>query len=79
MSKQWCTEKLIQDNGYLSVLVPQGLKGGYYLVRTELLSLHEANRKPPKPQFYVGCAQVFLNTNATGVVKSTVSIPGMWT
>jgi hypothetical protein len=75
-TSQWCTEKLIQNNGLLSVSIPEEFAGGYYLVRTELLALHEANESPPDPQFYVGCAQVWLNSNATGVPKSSVAIPG---
>ncbi|TVY46521.1 putative endo-beta-1,4-glucanase D [Lachnellula occidentalis] len=73
---QWCTEKLIKNNGMLSVQVPENLAGGYYLIRPELLALHQAGKNPPNPQFYVGCAQIFLNSTATSVPKDTVKIPG---
>jgi hypothetical protein len=71
-----CTEKLIQNNGLLSVDIPNDISGGYYLVRPELLALHQADKSPPNPQFYVGCAQIFLLSAGTGVPKDTVSIPG---
>jgi hypothetical protein len=75
-TNQWCTETLIANNGLLSVTVPSDLASGYYLVRPELLALHQADKMPPNPQFYVGCAQIFLNSTATSLPSNTVSIPG---
>jgi hypothetical protein len=72
---QWCSETLIANNGLLSVTIPSDLTGGYYLIRLELLALHQADKTPPNPQFYVGCAQIFLNSTATGRPTDTVSIP----
>ncbi|TIA45828.1 glycoside hydrolase family 61 protein [Aureobasidium pullulans] len=71
---KWCTEKLIDNNGHLSVKVPEGLQGGYYLIRPELLALHNADKGDP--QFYAGCAQVWLNSDGAQLPQSTVSIPG---
>lgn len=71
-----CTEKLIQYNGLLSVDIPNDIAGGYYLVRPELLALHQADKSPPNPQFYIGCAQIFLQSTGTAVPEDTVSIPG---
>ena len=75
---QWCTEKLIENNGFLSVYIPKELSGGYYLVRPELLALHQADKTPPNPQFYVGCAQIFLNSTShmLPIDPHIVSIPG---
>ncbi|KAL8824691.1 MAG: hypothetical protein Q9191_004882 [Dirinaria sp. TL-2023a] len=73
---KWCTEKLIPNDGHLSVNIPKDLAGGYYLVRPELLALHQADKSPPDPQFYVGCAQIFLKSTGTAAPKDTVSIPG---
>ncbi|TVY19256.1 putative endo-beta-1,4-glucanase D [Lachnellula arida] len=75
-TSQWCTEKLIKNNGMLSVKIPENLAGGYYLIRPELLALHQADKNPPNPQFYLGCAQIFLNSTATSLPKDTVKIPG---
>ncbi|QSZ34196.1 hypothetical protein DSL72_005785 [Monilinia vaccinii-corymbosi] len=75
-TQKWCTERLMQNNGYLSVTIPSDLAGGYYLVRPELLSLHNADQSPPNPQFYAGCAQIYLESTGTATPKDTVSIPG---
>ena len=73
---KWCTEKIMDNNGFLSVKLPSDIAGGYYLLRPELLALHQADKSPPDPQFYVGCAQLFLSSTGTSVPKNTVSIPG---
>lgn len=75
-TSKWCTEKLIQNNGHLSVNIPKDLAGGYYLIRPELLALHQADKTPADPQFYVGCAQIFLTSTGSATPKNTVSIPG---
>jgi hypothetical protein len=71
---QWCTDKLIDNNGLFNAVLPKGLKGGYYLARPELLALHAANSGDP--QFYAGCAQIFVEGNGDLVPEETVSIPG---
>lgn len=71
---KWCTEKLIENNGLLSARIPDGLKGGYYLVRPELLALHATVDNPPDPQFYTGCAQVFLKGSENGVTPQGVML-----
>ncbi|KAF2739033.1 hypothetical protein EJ04DRAFT_485358 [Polyplosphaeria fusca] len=71
---QWCTDKLIDNKGLLSVALPKGLKGGYYLARPEVLALHNALKGDP--QFYTGCAQIFIESTGDLVPESTVSIPG---
>ena len=73
---KWCTEKLIANAGHLSATIPKDLPAGYYLVRPELLALHQADKTPPDPQFYVGCAQIFLNSNGSASPPNTVAIPG---
>ncbi|PSN62129.1 hypothetical protein BS50DRAFT_603658 [Corynespora cassiicola Philippines] len=70
----WCTDKIIDNNGLLSVKLPEGLEGGYYLARPEILALHAANSGDP--QFYTGCAQIYLESTGNLVPESTVSIPG---
>ncbi|KAL8742267.1 MAG: hypothetical protein Q9190_005219 [Brigantiaea leucoxantha] len=75
-TEQWCTTKLLNNNGLLSVNLPTDIEGGYYLLRPELLALHQADKTPADPQFYTGCAQIFLQSTGTSVPKDTVSIPG---
>jgi hypothetical protein len=73
-SKRWCTDEIIDNNGLLSVNLPKGLEGGSYLARPEILALHAASSGDP--QFYTGCAQVFLESSGNLGPASTVSIPG---
>ncbi len=73
---KWCTEKLIPNDGHLGATIPKDLAAGYYLVRPELLALHQADKTPPDPQFYVGCAQIFLSSSGSATPPNTVSIPG---
>lgn len=65
----WCLEKLQAAGGLLTVELPSALPAGYYLVRPELLALH--NSWEGKPQFFVGCAQVYIS----GVDGGQLSIP----
>lgn len=73
---KWCTEKLIPNDGHMAATIPQDLAPGYYLMRPELLALHQADKTPPDPQFYVGCAQLFLASGGSAEPANTVSIPG---
>ena len=75
-AQKWCTEKLIPNDGHLAATIPKDLAAGYYLVRPELLALHQADKTPPDPQFYVGCAQIFLSSSGSATPSNTVSIPG---
>ncbi|KAI0126038.1 glycosyl hydrolase family 61-domain-containing protein [Xylariales sp. AK1849] len=75
----WCTEKLINDDGYFSIDIPAALPSGNYLFRPEVVAMH--NTTPAvEPQFYVGCAQVFIESDITGALdipeEYAVSIPG---
>lgn len=71
---QWCTDRIIDNAGHLSVELPKGLEGGYYLARPEVVALHNATKGAA--QFYTGCAQIFLKSSGSLVPESTVSIPG---
>lgn len=75
---KWCVDRLIENNGLLSVELPQSLPSGYYLVRPEVLALHQAYRGDP--QFYTGCAQIFIQGGAVSSLnvpeEYKVSIPG---
>jgi hypothetical protein len=71
---KWCTEKLIDDGGLMSVQVPAALPAGNYLFRPELLALQnvpDAN----DPQFYTGCAQIQVQGGTTGGAATTLDVP----
>lgn len=76
-AKKWATEKLIADNGLLSIDLPTGLPEGYYLARHEIITLQNVTNEIVDPQFYVGCAQLHI-AGGSGNIPSdkTVSIPG---
>ena len=71
-TKKWCTTR-IMNGGMLSVRVPADLATGNYLVRSELLSLHNAHNNDP--QFYVSCLQAVMTNGGTAVPKDTVALP----
>ncbi|EGX90755.1 endoglucanase B [Cordyceps militaris CM01] len=76
-TKEWCSDRLRAHDGLLSVNLPTGLAPGYYLVRPEILALHFAYKGDP--QFFLGCAQIFVQGGPAGAVipkDKTVSIPG---
>ncbi|KAJ2898010.1 glycoside hydrolase family 61 protein [Zalerion maritima] len=52
-SDNWGTSIVVDELEWTST-IPEGLKSGLYLLRHELLALHQANT----PQFYPECAQV---------------------
>lgn len=75
-ARKWCTEKIIDNDGHMSIVIPSALEAGYYLIRPELLALHQTDKTPSDPQFYVGCAQLFLSSPGDAAPQDTVKIPG---
>lgn len=59
-----------------SETVPKSLKGGRYLVRHEIISLHSAN----KPQFYAECANLEVQGEGAEYPeeKYMAKFPGVW-
>ncbi|KAK3318260.1 glycosyl hydrolase family 61-domain-containing protein [Apodospora peruviana] len=76
----WATEKMMHNNGLMSFNVPEGLPTGYYLFRSELLTFQNVTNNYVDPQFYVGCAQIFVQGSSSGPLTipadKKVSIPG---
>ncbi|KAI0403970.1 glycosyl hydrolase family 61-domain-containing protein [Xylaria palmicola] len=74
----WATEKLIANDGIVSVEVPATMPTGQYLVRPEILALHNLAAGPA--QFYTGCAQIAVRGSSTKPLAiphdQVVSIPG---
>jgi hypothetical protein len=70
----WDIAKLVGSNKSWTSKVPAGLAPGNYLIRHELIALHQAN----SPQFYPECAQLVVTGSGTAQPSSSqkVSIPG---
>ncbi|KAF5340020.1 hypothetical protein D9611_012388 [Ephemerocybe angulata] len=81
---QWAVApKLVDNRGVHSVKVPARLKPGYYLLRPELLTLHEADvaytSNPVRGiQVYTECVQIYVGGNGTVALPKGVSFPGAY-
>lgn len=70
----WDIAALVGDGKSWTSTFPAGLAPGNYLVRHELIALHQANN----PQFYPECAQVEITGSGTASPSADqmVAIPG---
>ncbi|KAK5627122.1 hypothetical protein RRF57_002837 [Xylaria bambusicola] len=77
-SHTWATEKLIANDGIVSVQIPGTMPTGQYLIRPEILALHNLAAGPA--QFYTGCAQMEVKGGSSKPLEiptdHLVSIPG---
>ncbi|KAL8346091.1 hypothetical protein RB598_000137 [Gaeumannomyces tritici] len=71
-SENWGTA-IVLKTGKWSSKIPAGIKPGNYLIRHELLALHQSNT----PQFYPECAQIEIQGAGTALPPDThkFSIP----
>lgn len=72
----WATEKLIKAHGQHTIYVPS-IKAGKYLVRSEIIALHESDQaysKNPQrgAQIYPSCVQIEVTRNGL----KNLSLPG---
>jgi hypothetical protein len=70
----WDIAKLVGGNKAWTSTIPPGLAPGNYLIRHELIALHQANA----PQWYAECAQLVVTGSGTAEPSSSqkASIPG---
>ena len=66
----------VMDTLDWTATIPASLKPGAYLIRFELLALHQANT----PQFYPECANLIVTGSGSAFPSSAylVPIPGAW-
>ncbi|CAN9325692.1 unnamed protein product [Alternaria alternata] len=72
----WAGDAIL-DTLYATVTIPATLAAGNYLIRHELIAVHQANN----PQFYPECAQFIVTGSGTASPPSSalVSFPGAYT
>ncbi|KAI8626285.1 glycosyl hydrolase family 61-domain-containing protein [Xylariaceae sp. FL1651] len=77
-SHTWATQKLIANDGIVSLQIPDAMPAGQYLVRPEIIALHNLAAGPA--QFYIGCAQMSVTGGSSKALnipaEDIVSIPG---
>ncbi|PWW79974.1 Lytic polysaccharide monooxygenase [Tuber magnatum] len=71
----FCAERLRRNGGIMTARVPRDLAGGEYLIRGEMLALHQA-QDIGGAQWYVTCGQLHVYSTGGDARPSTVSIPG---
>jgi hypothetical protein len=69
-SKNWATA-IINKNLEWSTVIPKNLTPGNYIIRHELLSLHQK----AKPQFYAECAQIAVAGDGTAAPPNEFLYP----
>lgn len=70
----WDIAKLVGGGKSWTSTIPSGLAAGNYLIRHELIALHQANN----PQWYAECAQLTVTGSGTASPSSSqmAAIPG---
>ncbi|KAI9504834.1 glycosyl hydrolase family 61-domain-containing protein [Coemansia spiralis] len=76
ITKQWCTDKLIDKRGLLDIIIPSNIKAGDYLLRGEIIALHGASRLSGT-QFFPNCVQLTI-TGGGSSEPTGVALPGYY-
>lgn len=80
--KSWAVDKLIAGSytgkpGQHKAKLPANLAPGDYILRPEIIALHEGNRAAGA-QFYMECVHVKVGGSGTVALPAGVSIPGAY-
>ncbi|KAF2423506.1 hypothetical protein EJ08DRAFT_595957, partial [Tothia fuscella] len=73
---KWATDELRQNKGQHSFTIPP-LSPGDYLVRPEIVALHEGS-KQGGAQLYMACVQVKVTGSGTKTLPAGLSFPGAY-
>lgn len=81
---QWAVDKLISAQGKQQVKIPSSLKAGDYIIRAEIIALHEGESSyqsnPVRgAQFYPSCSQVRITQGGSASPPGGVTFPGTYT
>ncbi|RDB23534.1 Endo-beta-1,4-glucanase D [Hypsizygus marmoreus] len=82
-TSSWGVDRLIASHGQHSVVIPN-IPAGDYLLRAELVTLHEADalytQNPVRGvQLYPGCAQIKVTSSGSQQLPGGLSFPGSYT
>ncbi|QRW11838.1 glycoside hydrolase family 61 protein [Ceratobasidium sp. AG-Ba] len=72
----WGVNRLINNKGKATAVIPKCIPSGNYLLRAEIIALHPASSYPGA-QFYMECAQINV-TGGGSASPATVSFPGAY-
>ncbi|KAJ2083761.1 hypothetical protein H4R24_000532 [Coemansia sp. RSA 988] len=78
----WCVDKIRSSGGKLDVTLPSDIKAGDYLLRTEVIALHESDTdysvNPDRgAQYYPNCAQLSVTGGGSAEPEGS-AIPGIY-
>ncbi|KAK0640365.1 putative endo-beta-1 [Lasiodiplodia hormozganensis] len=76
-SGTWAVDTLIANKGKHSITIPD-VPAGEYLLRPEIIALHEGNRQGGA-QLYMECVQVKVTSDGSSTLPEGVSFPGAYT
>ncbi|KAJ1805014.1 hypothetical protein LPJ56_006610 [Coemansia sp. RSA 2599] len=75
--KEWCTRKVIKNDGKLEFQIPNDIEPGLYYVRSELIALHQATTAGA--QIYNNCALINVESTGGSLKPKGYEIPGIYT
>jgi lytic cellulose monooxygenase (C1-hydroxylating) len=75
-SGTWAVTTLINNKGKHSITLPN-LEPGEYLLRPEIIALHEGNREGGA-QFYMECVQIKVTSSGSVSLPAGVAFPGAY-
>lgn len=76
-AQQWASDKLVANNNSWTVTLPDDIAPGYYIVRHEILSLHEGMLENGA-QFYPMCANIQIQSTNGNKQPEGVKFPGAY-
>eukprot|EP01119_Soliformovum_irregulare_P006196 TRINITY_DN17_c0_g1_i1.p1 TRINITY_DN17_c0_g1~~TRINITY_DN17_c0_g1_i1.p1 ORF type:complete len:331 (+),score=86.47 TRINITY_DN17_c0_g1_i1:247-1239(+) len=72
---QWASpDTLNSNNGAMTVRIPPQLAPGRYLLRTEIIALHDSQERGAQP--YIRCIDLTVTGTGTVIPKDLVALPG---
>ncbi|KAF2869205.1 glycosyl hydrolase family 61-domain-containing protein [Massariosphaeria phaeospora] len=73
---KWAVENLIANKGKYDLTLPK-IAAGDYLLRSEIIALHEGNQLGGA-QFYMECVQIKVGAGGSTTLPAGVAIPGAY-